>query len=207
MKNLIFDFDGVIGDTFEANLSARIGAGKHPNRESALKEMTEYFDRKPHHTRDTVLSEEKLKEIKKWVTDHGEHISKVGFELFELFVAEVLLLKNVRMAIVSSGSMNYIKEPLSKTKLAFTHILTFEDHHSKEEKIEWICKDWGVTTKDVYYFTDSVADVYELENFIEKNKLIGCAWGYSGYEKLSALLPKELILKNWDDIHRLFPNN
>jgi phosphoserine phosphatase len=50
--------------------------------------------------------------------------------------------------------------------------LAFEDHHSKEEKIEQICRDRGVDVSEVYYFTDTKADVYELQDMIAKNKLI-----------------------------------
>ena len=92
---------------------------------------------------------------------------------------------------------------LAKTNINPTHILAFEDHHSKEDKIETICTDWGVTPNDVYYFTDSLADAYELQDFISPEKLIGVAWGFCGREVLLKELKPEYILDTSYDIHRV----
>lgn len=46
--------------------------------------------------------------------------------------------------------------------------------------------------------------MYELENFLDKKKIIGCSWGYHGLEKLKEVLPEKQILKNFTDIHRYF---
>lgn len=67
---------------------------------------------------------------------------------------------------MSSGSEEYVQPALIRSGLEPTHVLCFEDHHSKEEKIELICKDRGVNIQDVYYITDSLADVYELKDFL-----------------------------------------
>ncbi len=58
--------------------------------------------------------------------------------------------------------------------------------------------------KDVYYFTDTKADVYELESTLGKNKIIGCAWGFSGLDGLRDVLPEKQILRDFKDIHRFF---
>ena len=90
-----------------------------------------------------------------------------------------------------------------KTNIKPTHTLTFEDHHTKEQKIETICKDWEVPVESVYYFTDSLADVYELQNFIAPGKLIGVAWGFSGKENLLKELPPTSILNTFTEITTL----
>lgn len=64
----------------------------------------------------------------------------------------------------------------------------------------------GVEVGEIYYFTDTKTDVWELENYLDKSKIIGCAWGWQGFEKLSEVLPKEQILKEFKDVHRLFKN-
>ena len=51
MKYLIFDFDGVIGDTWEATILAHGKHGKYMSREDAIIEMNKYFNNKPNHTR------------------------------------------------------------------------------------------------------------------------------------------------------------
>jgi leucyl-tRNA synthetase len=127
-----------------------------------------------------------------------------SFDLFIDFVEEIKKIENVKIAIVSSGSKLYIEDKVTASGLAATHVLTFEDHHSKEEKIETICKEWGVGLDEVLYFTDTKADVYELENCLDRRNIIGCAWGFHGFEKLREVLPENQILKNFSDIHTIF---
>ena len=163
--------------------------------------MNHYFDNKPVHTRNHKLTEVELEKLAERIMAMGQEIARLEFNLFENFVREIKNIADKKLAIVSTGSLVYIKHKVLSSGLNPTHILTFEDHHSKEEKIEKICKDWKVNEKDVYYFTDSKADVYELENFLDRKKIIGVGWGYCGYDKLRELLPEKQILKTFGQIH------
>src|SRR3989344_677457 len=124
--------------------------------------------------------------------------------MFDAFIKEINSLKNVKIAVVSSNHSDCVNHGIKKSKLKPTHVLCFDDHHSKEEKIEMIAKKWGVDKKEVYYFTDTKADVYELENFLDRKKIIGCSWGWAGVDKLREVLPENQILKTYKDIHALF---
>jgi predicted hydrolase (HD superfamily) len=55
----------------------------------------------------------------------------------------------------------------------------------------------------VYYFTDSLADVYELEKLVGKSHIIGCGWGFLGEMWLKKELPDRQILKRYGDIHAI----
>lgn len=201
---LIFDFDGVIGDTWETAILAHIKYGSQPNRETAITEMNRYFNQKPHHTRNHSLSPEQLQKEYAWTTGYGQVMSEIGFELFTDFVTEIEKLDTPYKAVVSSGSQNYVVPALKQTSINPTHILAFEDHHSKEDKIETICRDWKVSLDEVYYFTDSLADIFELENCLQKEKLIGVSWGFSGKENLLKKISPQQILDRPSDIQRLF---
>lgn len=203
-KYLIFDFDGVIGDTYEASMQTRVQMGDVKDRAEAEESSRIYFNQKPDHTKNHALTEEQMKQKHAWTQRYGEIKAKIPFPLFENFVNEIKKLDNTKIAIISAGSGLYMREPSLKSGLNPTHVLSFEDHHSKEEKIEIVCKDWGVSIRDVYYFTDSKADVYELEDCMDRSKIIGCAWGYCGYDALRELLPANQVLKNPEDIHSLF---
>ncbi len=203
-KYLIFDFDGVIGDTFEHALASQVAMGYVPDIETARKNVLEYASNKPVHVRDHTLTPEKLQEEYDWTTEFGKKMAERNPGLFDEFILEILKLRNTKIAIVSSGSELYVKPATARTELNPTHILGFESHHSKEEKVELVCKEWGIDLSQVYYFTDTKADVLELENIIPKKQIIGCAWGYLGKEALESVLPKEQVLENFSDIHRLF---
>jgi FMN phosphatase YigB (HAD superfamily) len=203
LKYLIFDFDGVLGDTNAARkpVLQKIAETKHRNKVPG--DDDQYFIRSTH-TRDMNLPPEKLAQMREWTIEYGKLLMEHSFELFHEFIHEVGRIPHAKLAVVSSGSAVYIQPKLSETHLTFSHILTFEDHHSKEEKVEWICRDWNVSVKDVYFFTDTLSDIAELEHLIDRNKLYGCAWGYQGADMLSTALDDAHILKNFSDIHRIF---
>ncbi|OGH91935.1 MAG: hypothetical protein A2534_00390 [Candidatus Magasanikbacteria bacterium RIFOXYD2_FULL_39_9] len=205
-KYLIFDFDGVIGNTFEACAKAQMVID-NKSKEEAVEAMTRYFSSKPNHAKGHSLTEIEMVAKLDWTRRFGEEMAKLEYSLFSKFNKEIKNIPNTKVAIISAGSGLYIRNRIEETGLNPSHVLTFEDHHSKEEKIEQVCKDWGVSMKDVYYFTDSKADVYELEDCLDRKKIIGCAWGYCGYDLLRELLPENQVLKNPEDIHLLFADS
>lgn len=202
-KPLIFDFDGVLGDTYEVAVQALVRCGHFPDEAAARAHVTEYTTTKPNHVRGGVWSDEEIAARNAWVVTLGETIEELGVRLFDDFVEEVKKL-DAQIAVVSSGAEVYLVPAMVRSGLAPTHVLGFSDHHSKEEKIERIARDWNVPLSDLFYFTDSLADVYELRNLIAPEKLIGCGWGFCGAEVLARELEAPYILKDPKDIHALF---
>ncbi len=200
----IFDFDGVLGDTWKATVEARFAMGDFKTREESTANLMKYFENIPHTSRQFAKTSEEEESVLMWTRSFGENMLKHEINLFKEFITEIKKYKNAKMAVVSSGSEIYVKSTLKKSGLKFSHVLTYEDSRSKEEKIEKICGDWKIDVKDAHYFTDTKADVYELENLLDRNKIIGCAWGYHGFEKLKEVLLERQILKNFKDIHTYF---
>ncbi len=203
-KYLIFDYDGVLADSDEANLAcwAELRAGGDYKKAKEMRD--EYFD-KPRHHKNHGLSQEEFEQqaVASW--NFIRYMANKEFCLFEGFVNEIAKISNTRLAIVSSSSKELLILPkIRNCKLNFTHILGREDNHSKEEKITQVCKDWGISPTQVYYFTDTKDDVIELQNFMDKTKIIGCSWGWAGKDKLLEILPESQILDKFEDIHKLF---
>ncbi|MCA9357235.1 HAD hydrolase-like protein [Candidatus Nomurabacteria bacterium] len=202
--NLIFDFDGVIGDTWDSVVVANVKNNNLSGPEEAISGMNKYFSSRPDHAKDTTLSNEVLKERELSTIEFGKILLNEGFDLFNDFVHEIEKISTPNKAIVSRGSIVYIEPALAKTNISPTHILSYENHHSKEEKIEQVCKDWGVKVSEVYYFTDTLSDIYELQNFIAKDKLIGVTWGFCTKEQLLEELSPDHILDTAKDFDKLF---
>ncbi|MEZ4195504.1 MAG: HAD hydrolase-like protein [Candidatus Paceibacterota bacterium] len=201
MPNLIFDFDGVLADTYEVTKGTQ--TKMNVGNSEAFIDFDEYIIKKPNHTKNHTLTTEEMKKLVSRVNEFGTFVHQSGFVLFDDFVQEIKKLKVTNQAVVSSGSQIYILPALAKSGLELTHVLAFEDHHSKEEKIELICRDWGIEVSETYYFTDTLADVYELQNFIHPDKLIGVAWGYCSKEQLLTELKPENILNSPADLPKL----
>lgn len=205
MKYLIFDFDGVLGDTAGPRMEILLEIGTihgSKSKEEILKHTDRYFT-KSSHTRDLNLDSQTVASIGDWMIKFGNLMIKKGFKLFDGFIEEIKKIEDTKLAIVSSASAVYVKPALEKSGLALSHIMTFEDHHSKEEKVEQICKDWNISVKDAYFFTDTVSDVNELSNIMDKNNIYGCAWGYQGAEKLATVLDPTHIFNNFTDIQKI----
>ena len=200
-KYYIYDWDGVFADSFNACNRAKVSMGQVDSIEEAEETTINYSNRKNLHTRNGKQKD--IDEANKWTAHFAESLLKEEISLFKEFIQEVEKLKDVKLAIVSSGPGVVIRKLLRNINLDFTHVLSYEDHHSKEEKVEHICSDWGISIEEVYYFTDTKTDIWELSEIMDTSKIIGCSWGYSGYEKLKELLPENQILNEFSDIHNI----
>jgi FMN phosphatase YigB (HAD superfamily) len=198
MKNLIFDFDGVLGDTWEPTVQAFMQK-EGITKDQAIADLMYYFE-EPRHSRKHNLSNQEFQRQLEGVKRFSKVMNQLGFDLFHGLISELEQIKGARIAVVSSGGADYVKSKLEVTSLEFSHILTFEDHHSKEEKVEMVCKDWGVDIRQVYYFTDTKTDVIELRKIMDSAKIIGCTWGFHGFEKLREVLPENQILREFGEV-------
>ena len=203
-KYLIFDFDGVLGDTYKSAIEANMEISGQ-SVEEVTKIIDDHFSKvKDAHKNHHIES----KEVKKKIAGDDFRnllISKniIQSKLFEGFLEEIESLENSKLAIVSSGDKKYILPMLGDFASMFDYILDYQDSLSKEEKVEMVCKNWGISEKETYYFTDTQTDVLELDQYMDKTKVIGCSWGFQGYKKLLDVLPKTQILKEFKSLHKL----
>ncbi|MCA9364628.1 MAG: HAD family hydrolase [Candidatus Moranbacteria bacterium] len=201
MKNIIFDFDGVLGDSYDAcHYASCILDNLTP--EDCHRSLQRYFST-PHFSRSRTFTPEYLSERQEWMREFEKHQIEKGFSLFDGFINEVSTISDARFSIVTSGSKGYITPLLKPVSLSFSHILDFFDHHSKETKVEMICQDWRICPKEVYYVTDTQSDVLELREIMDPAKIIGCAWGYQGYDALQEVLPSRQIMQDFSDVHMM----
>lgn len=110
MRYLIFDFDGVLGDTYNPRMEILLENGDK-SKEEILRETDQYFS-KSNHTRDLKLSKEFLNERQEWISKFGKLLHEKGFNLFVDFIEELKKIKDAKMAVVSSGSEIYVKPNL-----------------------------------------------------------------------------------------------
>lgn len=200
-KYLIFDFDGVLADTFE--IVSKVRAEVKNTSINNGKDEIRNFLKNVNHGKNHTLSQDEIEAKKQGILELNKASLKYEFSLFDGFIEQIKQAElgyNLKLAVVSSASKEFILDPaLAKTDIEFTHILGIEDHHSKEEKIVQICKDWQINAKEVFYFTDTTGDVLELQNYLDPNKILGCSWGWHGGDELAKILPKHQILGNFAD--------
>lgn len=213
-KYLIFDFDGVIGDTLEVYAKA-VQAATEPKKSitAIIKENIIEHHQKPQFDN---WNESQTNQWKKDLVVWSDKIIELGFNCFPAVIEELLKIKNPKMAIVSGSSHNLIRYGIQKANeglgegfvpLHFDYMMGFEDGLSKVDRVLKICEDWNIDPAGVYFFTDTKTDVIELENALDKDKIFGCAWGWHGYTMLKEVLPADQILEEAFEIHRAIDND
>ena len=205
-KYLIFDFDGVLADSEHADLHHIVNSDIHPtvkDKESAKTFRNQSFANVPdHHTQEQLEPEHYAK-----YKSFGDHYIQSKVQLFHDFIEELKKMSNVKMAVVSSGCEHYLNQTLKQTDLEFAPVLGIETSPSKVKKVQIVCDQWEINPEEAFYFTDTQTDVRELQDLMTLERIIGCAWGWHGYELLRELLPSDQIMEEYFEIHQMIGND
>jgi phosphoglycolate phosphatase-like HAD superfamily hydrolase len=212
-KYLIFDFDGVLADshlpTLERIIQSKDNSATNLHEARVfLNNMMAYLHE---YQLEPKLSEEKYEHYKSFCDNYLEK----GVKLFEEFLEELRKIENVKMAIVSSSCEYYIHKTLAKhlknsydnINLHFDPIFGIETSPSKQTKVKLVCEQWKISPDQALYITDTQTDIRELQDIMGLDRLVGCAWGWHGYDLLRELLPSDQILEEYSEIHRAIGND
>jgi phosphoglycolate phosphatase-like HAD superfamily hydrolase len=200
---LIFDFDGVILDSWEATLEAHYRLQTELTKAQIKDKLLNDRLVKPRYTSDKKYTPEQLKELMEFRKREYDIKAEVGLKLFRGFVGELKKLKNVKMAIVSTAYQPVLEQFAGEAGLNFDFIHGFSENFSKVKSIKRIAEDWGTDLNELYFFTDTIRDIIEVRNILNPNRIIGCGWGFHGYQRLKEVLPEEQILQNFKDVHKV----
>ncbi|NJL96451.1 HAD hydrolase-like protein [Candidatus Gracilibacteria bacterium] len=163
---LILDFDGVIGDTFDACVLAYLYLEPDLSIEEAKMNLQSYFDKPAHCLQNYDPSKNQKKEV------FGEFCLEYG-RLFDGFVVELKKLQDTKMAVVSSGSEIYVKKFCKQSGINFDYVLGYEEHHSKEVKVQNILNSWGISAEKLFILLIRRVILLRLVGFFQSQELLG----------------------------------
>lgn len=189
---IVFDFDGVILDTFDFAFSLTKRLTKKHNtfpvvsRED-FEEMFEdnpwtYFERKKIKG-DVFLS---YQQDFRLAFQKDEHSLQLFSEIRDILEK---LAHDFHLAIVSSNYRDIVIRHIEKNsmRLYFSEIVGAEEKGSKSDKLKRIIADLRVSNKDCFFVTDTSGDIREGQKV--GMKTIAVSWGYHDKLRLEKVKP------------------
>lgn len=195
-KLIIFDFDGVIADSFEYCLKIN----KILNKEITAQEYRSNFY--GNFYKDFEVNKKKA-DVKKIYSAYWEEFEKNLHEI-SLFsgMYEILstLAKEYNVAIVSSCKDEILEKIMEKENIKhfFQAVYGSSYHQSKVEKFKHVLRDFKTENKNAIFITDTLGDLHEAESAGLES--IAVSWGFhdvvtleKGKSKIIIHKPEELL--------------
>ena len=199
-KLIIFDFDGVIADTFDETYKGFGFLAKKYNFKP-LKNKDELRDL---YKQNIFKSLKKLKIkyslIPKIKKDAEERANQriVYVKTFPGIKSLIKNLKGYNLAIISSNEKSVIEKFLIKNNINKFNLILDYRTHSKKRKLKKAIKHFKLTTKEALFITDTVGDVNEAKKL--KLETIAVTWGFNKKEDFKQL--KVRIVEKPEEILR-----
>jgi len=191
IKEVIFDFDGVLIDSFDLIRSIWDEQGKGVS--------AELF--KDHHNgnifEEPVVSFTEKEAQEFFAKFHKRMEDK---HLFPITSQLETLGENYNLHIISSNSEKVIKKFLSATKLEkyFNEIFGKETEKSKVKKFNLIFDKFKIKPRECIFITDTLGDL--LEGQKAGVRTIAVSWGFHGEKRLKKGNP-DLLIHGFDELY------
>jgi phosphoglycolate phosphatase len=183
IKAIIFDFDGVIGDTYD--ISFQVATRLHPN--ITKQDFLNIFMGNVYVTAGVHFTE---KDIPTFFEK-----TKQAFTSYNFFAVQPMLEKlseKYKLFIISGTIDDNIKHFLALGNLGgyFQKILGATTHRSKIARFKMVFNEFNVTPEECLFVTDTVGDIVEAR---EANvESIAVTWGFHNEQLLLDYHPKAI---------------
>ena len=188
---VLFDFDGVIADSYALAFDVARQFNPELNDESyrALFEGNIYeslgrlegWDSKNHPDQYAAAFNSRMKDEVGLAPGMRETIEKLAGEY--------------RLIVISSTISMSIREFLDSHRLLkyFTQVMGMDVHTSKAEKMRMLFKKYDTAAEHCIFITDTLGDMREAQE--HRMGTIGCSWGVHSHETLSKGIPFRIVDK------------
>jgi len=196
-KIIIFDFDGVIADTFEIAFAINKISRPRISRE----DYRRLFDGNIY---DTYFKDPPIAKVD-FFAEYGQQFKTLGIdEKIKLNIKK--LSQNFSLFIISSTTNAIINEYLERHEIlgCFTEVLGCDVETSKIKKFNLIFEKYKITPDQGIFITDTVGDIKEAKA-VKINFIIGILGGYQSRETLEKAAP-QAIAEDFDDFFRIITN-
>lgn len=206
IKTIIFDFDGVLADSFDTFYPLIRDAMNYTGLSLTPDQYRNFFVSNVHQGfKDFINNEEKyltFKEFRSTNYDKYYYNKKRGAKLFP-GIPEFIkkLSRKYTLTVASSGKQNNIKNLLKKNGVEnFFSLILANLSHSKEGMIKEILDKFQAKPKETFMITDTVGDIKVAKNM--ELKTIAVTWGFQP-EKTLKLAKPDFMANSFDEITKI----
>ena len=197
---IIFDFDGVLADSFDALSALTCNAMNQLDISFNSDDYRALFKKNFHRgINDFFLGDAKnLDKLVQYKKSHfSSYYKQVKLFPFSKNIVQILA-QNFHLAIVSSTEKKYIKKLLEKNSLLSSFFSVYgSSSKSKKQALLELLKNIGNPPDKTFFVTDTAGDVQEGK--ICKLQTLAVAWGFHSETTLKTALPKK-IFKHWQEL-------
>lgn len=178
-KIILFDFDGVIVDSFEAaysiNAEMKFNLSKEQYKDLFMGNIYDSI-------KEFVTDENREAHGKKWFKHYNALLMKMP-PIKEMPETLAKLAEDFILVVISSSVQSSIHAYLELHDLHhhFDIVMGADVHESKSHKIEMIFDKYNVTKNDCMFITDTVGDLIEAKN--KEVESIVVTWGFHEKER------------------------
>jgi len=193
LKHIIFDFDGVIADTFDMNWAL----SQEHDGNATLEDFLAHHDGNVFETPRINFKPDRLDEF------YAEYRKRLGPSHLARAIAPLQRLgSKYTLHVVSSTSEHAIREVLEKVEVIqfFSRIMGAETHLSKAHKFRILMEEERVTPENSVFITDTLGDVKEAHKV--GLRTIGETFGFHDRERLQQGDPFK-IADSWEEIEKI----
>lgn len=196
-KVLIFDFDGVISDSF--HIAFELSKIQYPT-------ITEdrFRARFDGNIFESKIEDELVNDID-FFEEFGKRFLKLNIKN-SIKDSIIKLSKYHKMFIISSSPNFIIQEYLKRNEIleCFLEILGSDIHASKVKKFNLVFQKYNIQPDQVVFLTDTSGDIYEAKK-VSIKYIIGILGGYHTLEDLKKANPDNIV-ENFDEFFNLVQN-
>lgn len=194
-KFILFDFDGVIADSFKPAFEVQKLVCPHVTEDIYRKR----FEGNINDWEEPInVHTDECRHDIDFFTEYIPRMKKEAKLVPGIKDIITQLEKSYKMVVISSTITSPIKEFLDEHDLAdhFTEIMGNDVHKSKVEKIKMVFEKYALEAKDCVFITDTLGDMREAEKM--KVGAIGITWGFHAPDTLLKGKPFRLVDKPKD---------
>lgn len=188
-KFILFDFDGVILDSYQIAFTAR----KIVCPDITEEHYRQFFEGNIFEQVDSGEIHSKLCQHDDFWEHYTPRLKQDGRLVSGMDAVIRTLTQEHDMIVVSSGQTSFIQDFLAEHGLAtaFDRIMGNEIHQSKEEKIKMVFAIYDTNASNCVFITDTLGDMREAAKI--DVGAIGVTWGFHEPERLAKGNPFRLV--------------